>query len=398
MSEMAQDPPEVDQNPPIDWFSLVSGLLGGVALSSMALKSMSSGLKEAMGPNLKKIIQSSTSNVLLAFATGTVATALLSSSTATSRLVVELVQGGAMTFQQSLGVSLGINVGSTVAAQLVALKLTKWSLLLAFAGYVVQLAFGSKHHVAHGSGLAVYGLGVLFLGIDIMGRSMDPLKSYEPFHDVLLALQHPLAGALAAALLTSVVQSSAVVIAIVMTLAEKGVIPLGMAVSLVVGANVGTCSSALLSAIGGRRESLRVALTYLLYKFVGAVIMMFGINMFANLIARFSHVKGLALAEAESLDVAGMDILQLRKDVVPATVANAHLAFNLIVGVMFLPFPGVVSIAMMALVPPETRAHHDEDKLSDVESPMPSRVSEHHAKILHGDELSRVRSRANHRD
>lgn len=348
----------------ISWFDVSSGLLGGVALSSFALKLMSGGLKQALGSQLKELIAASTSNVVLAFLTGTVATAVMSSSTATSRLVVELVSVGAMTFEQSLGVSLGINVGSTVATQLVALKLTDWALFIVALGYLVQAFAGKRSASGEGVGRSVLGLGLLFLGIDLMSKSMSPLKEYPPFLSALAALSQPALGVLAAALLTALVQSSAVVIAIVMTLAGKGLIPLPMAVSLVVGANVGTCSSALLSAIGGRRETMRVAVTYLLYKAAGAILCLLALGPLAAAVARLSAPGGAgqALVEAEAVAAVAdregesgvtSEIGELRRAVVPQVVANVHVVFNLGVGLAFLPLTSQVSRLMTVLVPPE---------------------------------------------
>jgi len=154
-----------------------------------------------------------------------------------------------------------------------------------------------------------------------------------------------------------------------MTLAGRGVIPLPMALSLVVGANVGTCSSALASAVGGSRETLRVALTYLMYKAAGAVVCMAALGPLATLIARMSHNHGEALAEAEDVAAAlgaaasgatdapvlSSQLSALRRAVVPLVVANCHAVFNLAVGILFLPLSGTVSAVMLWVVPDAER-------------------------------------------
>ena len=181
----------------IQWFFLCSNFLGGLALSLYGLSLTSKGLKGLLGEQLREAIRSCCGNRFSGFATGTVATALLSSSTATSLLVVSFVESGDMTFEQSLGVTLGINVGSTVAAQLVALKLTRYALAFVAAGYgLMSCKFGFEQPKTGQSngpgprqyalGESLFGLGLLFFGMDTMGVAMGPLQTYPPFLNFLV--------------------------------------------------------------------------------------------------------------------------------------------------------------------------------------------------------------------
>jgi phosphate:Na+ symporter len=194
----------------------------------------------------------------MAATTGALVTAVIHSSSVTTVLVVGFVSAGLMSMTQSIGIIMGANIGTTVTAHIVAFKVTEYALLLIAVGFA--LLFFGKTEKARLHGNLLMGLGLIFFGMGIMSEGMAPLRSYQPFIDLMVAMENPLPGILVAAIFTALVQSSSATTGIVIVMATQGFITLPAGIAMALGANIGTCVTALLAAIGKSTEAVRAAL------------------------------------------------------------------------------------------------------------------------------------------
>ena len=204
-----QGPAEAQE---VDWLQLGMGLFGGLALFLGGLDVLSEGLKKAAGNTLRTVLQKLTVNRFMGAITGAFVTAVLNSSSVTTVLVVGFVTAGVMTLAQSVGVIMGANIGSTMTAQLLAFNLTAYSLIPVAVGFF--MTFTSKSDRPKYFGMMIMGLGLVFYGMGLMSEGMKPLRSYEPFLDILASMENPLLGILAGAVFTGLVQSSAATVGI----------------------------------------------------------------------------------------------------------------------------------------------------------------------------------------
>ena len=254
----------------IDYFLLVVGLLGGLAIFLLGMDRMTESLKLVAGDRLRNILLRLTSSRLTGMATGAGITAVIQSSSVTTVLVVGFITSGLMSFEQSLGVIVGANIGTTITAQIIAFKVTTYALLGVAVGFGVN--FFAKAGARQAQGTALMGLGLVFFGMSIMGDAMSPLRSSDAFIDAMARLETPLLGAAAGALFTALIQSSSATTGIVIVLAQQGLISLETGIALILGANIGTSITALMAAIGKPREALRASMAHTLFN-VGGVIL-----------------------------------------------------------------------------------------------------------------------------
>lgn len=312
----------------ISWGFLIMGLLGGLALFLYGIEKMSDGLKKAAGNRMRSIIATLTRNRIIALIAGAFVTMMIQSSSATTVMLVSFVQAGLMGFTQSLGVILGADIGTTVTAQLIAFKLTDYALLMIAVGFGFKMF--AKTDNTRNIGEAILGFGLLFYGMKLMSDVMKPLRTYPGFLDVMKGLENPLLGLLAGTVFTSLIQSSAASIGVVIVLAQQGLITLEAGIPIIFGANIGTCVTAGLASIGTSREAKRVALAHVLFKVAGVLIFIFWIPGFADLIR--------ALAAKFNSSTARQ-------------IANAHTIFNVSLGVIFIPFTAFFASLIMKLLP-----------------------------------------------
>ena len=304
-------------------------LVGGLALFLLGLQFMTGGFKAIAGSRLQAWLGLLTANRLRGVFAGALVTALLNSSTITTVLMVGFVSAGLMTLTQTVPMIMGANIGSTFTAQIIAFDVSKLAPFMLAAGFVMQ-AFGGRELIRR-LGEVVMGLGLLFLGIELMGDATRPLRTFAPFIDAMRNMQHPVFGILVGALFTAVVQSSAATLAIVIALGAQGLMPLEAGIAIILGANVGTCGTALLAAIGKRAEALQVAVVHLIFNVSGAVVWAFFIPQMAEL-ARFvspsyPELHGLARLAAET----------------PRQVANTHTIFSVANTLVLIGFSGWVA-------------------------------------------------------
>ena len=314
----------VETTDSIKWFTLVVGLIGGLALFLLGMDLMTEALRLVVGDKARTVLEKLTANRFVGLATGAGITAVIQSSSVTTVLVVGFISAGLMSFVQSIPVILGSNIGTTITAQIIAFNITNWALVLVSVGFGVSTI--AKRQSRKSQGTAIMGLGLIFFGMVVMGSAMNPLRTYEPFIDMMKTLDNPLLGILAGAIITAILQSSSATTGIVIVLATQGLITPGAGIALVLGANIGTSVTALLAAIGKPREAQRAAVAHLLFNVAGVLIW---IPFVGWLVTIVGSIGGGTARE----------------------VANAHTVFNVVNALIFLPFVNQFAALVTKLVP-----------------------------------------------
>ena len=317
-------PPNAEAS--LDLFALSMGLFGGLALFLFGLDQLSEGLKQAAGDRLKMLLTRLTANRFLGVLTGALVTGILNSSSVTTVLVVGFVTAGIMSLSQSVAVIMGANIGSTVTAQLLAFNVSAYALLPVAVGFF--MLFAGKRGATRYWGMMLMGLGLVFYGMGVMGDAMKPLRSYEPFVQVLATMERPLYGILAGMLFTALVQSSAATVGLAIAMASEGLLSLDAGIALALGANIGTCATALLASIGKPVEAVRAATVHVMFNVLGVVLWLPFIGVLAKLAIAVSpsspDLDGTARLAAE----------------VPRQIANANTLFNVLNTLFFIGFTG----------------------------------------------------------
>ena len=325
-----------DSSNTISWATLIMTLLGGLAFFLYGMEKMSEGMKKSAGDRMRNILSALTNNRFIAMSVGAFVTMVIQSSSATTVMLVSFVQAQLMTFVQSLGVILGADIGTTITAQLVAFKLTDYALLMIAIGFAMTML--SKKDSTKHIGEAILGFGILFFGMKLMSDAMKPLRTFQPFIDILKGLENPLLGLLVGTLFTALVQSSSAFTGIVIVLAQQGLLTLEAGIPLVMGANIGTCITAGLASIGTSREAKRVAIAHVMFKVGGVLLFIFWIPTFAEIIRSISPIS----------TAVGMEKLASET---PRQIANAHTIFNVSLAFIFLPFTTFFANTIMKIYP-----------------------------------------------
>ena len=321
-----------------EWLHLFIGMLGGLALMLYGIEKMSASLKEVAGDKMKQVMWRLTSNRFTGLFTGAFVTAVVQSSTVTTVLLVGFISTRLMSLAQSIGVILGADIGTTITAQILAFKVNEFALVPVFIGFL--MSYFSKKHKYINIGHAVMGIGLIFFGISLMSESMYPLRSYTPFIEAISTLANPIYGILAGAIFTAVTNSSAATLAVVIALASQGLLSLEVGIALTLGANIGTCLTAGLAAVGKNREAVRAATAHVLFKVLGVLIILPFLPHFTSFITNISPTAPVGLQGLEALAHA-----------VPRQVANAHTFFNVGIAILFLPFTTQFAQFLTWLVP-----------------------------------------------
>ena len=248
----------------------VLSLLGGLALFLHGMQMMGSGLEAAAGNRMKHVLERLTSNRFLGVAVGAGITAIIQSSSATTVMVVGFVNSGLMTLQQAVWIIMGANIGTTTTSLLITLDVGELAPLFAFLGIAVAM-FVKKLKVQH-FGEILAGLGILFIGMEMMSSAMMPLRDSEAFISLMTRFSNPLLGILAGMIFTAVIQSSSASVGILQTLADNGLIALPSAAYVLFGQNIGTCITAVLASVGTNRNAKRTTIIHLLFNIIGTTI------------------------------------------------------------------------------------------------------------------------------
>ena len=314
-----------------DFFSL----LGGLALFLYGMQMMSNGLEAAAGNKMKQILEKLTANRFLGVLVGAGITAVIQSSSATTVMVVGFVNSGMMTLKQAVWIIMGANIGTTITGQLIALDVGELAPLFAFAG-VALIVFVKKQKVHH-YGLIVAGLGILFIGMEMMSGAMMPLRESEAFVSLMTKFSNPVLGILAGALFTAVIQSSSASVGILQALAGSGLIGLSNAVYVLFGQNIGTCITAILAAIGTSRNAKRTTVIHLMFNLIGTVIF--------TVVCITTPLTELV----ESFTPGN----------VSSQIANMHTLFNIVTTLLLLPFGNYLARAAVRILPEKQDEQED---------------------------------------
>lgn len=313
------------------------GVTGGLALFLFGMDQMSRSLKVIAGSRMRQIIGRMTTNPLKGAFAGAATTAVIQSSSVTTVLVIGFISAGLMTLPQAIGVIMGANIGTTVTAQIAALNVTEYALVLVAAGFAGRLI--GRRGKGEFYGTMVMGLGLLFFGMELMSEATGPLRTFEPFIDWMRQMDHPVAGILTAMLVTAIIQSSSATTVIVIVLAGQGFVSLEAGIALTFGANIGTCVTAMLGAIGKPTEAIQAALAHLLFNVVGVLLWMAFIPEIADLVRWMSpHSTGLDRAARLAAET-------------PRQIANAHTVFNIANTLLLIWFTRPLAALIRRLVP-----------------------------------------------
>lgn len=303
-------------------------VLGGLAIFIFGINRLSSSLQKVTSNKLKSIINILAKRPWSTVLIGLFTTTIIQSSSATSVMTVGFVNAGLITLRQAIGIIMGANIGTTVTAQLVSFKVEAIALPIIIVGFLIN--FISKRRRYKNIGMAILGLGFLFLGMNIMKEALAPLKDNESFKNFLLVFsKNPFLGIIAGVTITALLQSSSATIGLLIALGSQGLIPLSAAIPILLGDNIGTCATALISSVGTTITAKRTAFSHLLFNIFGTIVFVILLYVFrlGNFIASISG------------------------DSIPRQIANIHTGFNVLTTAILFPIIGLFEKLVMKLFP-----------------------------------------------
>lgn len=317
----------------------VLALFGGLALFLFGMNVMGDGLTRAAGGKMERILEKLTSTPIKGVLLGAAVTAVIQSSSATTVMVVGFVNSGIMKLRQAVGIIMGANIGTTVTSWILSLsgiqgdsiwiqmlKPSSFSPILAVIG-IAFLMF-SKNEKKHDIGMIFLGFTILMYGMDAMSGAVAPLADVPEFANVLLMFSNPVLGMIVGTLFTAIIQSSSASVGILQALCMTGAVTYGTALPIIMGQNIGTCVTALLSSIGAKKNAKRAAFVHLYFNLIGTILFMivfYSINAFVN----FGVLQDMAT---------------------PAGIAVIHSIFNILTTIVLLPFgKGLEKLATLTI-------------------------------------------------
>lgn len=320
---------------------LIFGVLGGLGLFLFGMKIMSEGLQKIAGSRMRKILGALTNNRLVGTLVGVAVTTIIQSSSATTVMVVGFVNAGLMSLVQAIGVILGANIGTTITAQLIAFKVTKYA--LPAIGIGVGFKLFSKNKKWSYIGEILLGFGLLFFGLTVMKNAFDPLKTSEEFRQLFMLVgDNHLLGILIGAILTMIVQSSSATIGITIALATSGILSFDASIALILGENIGTTITANLAAIGTNLAARRTALAHFLFNSLGVCYMLAFFPFFLQFVSSITPGDAdFVIQTQEQATRMGGTIGD--KPFIARHIANTHTMFNIINTIIFLPLVGLLA-------------------------------------------------------
>ena len=296
-------------------FEIFTGIFGGLGLFLYGMKLMSDGLENIAGERLKGILEKITSNKIMGVLVGTIVTAVIQSSSATTVMVVSFVNAGLMSLVQATGVILGSNVGTTITAQIVSFNLEVVAPIFIGIGAILMLS--SKKKKIKDIAVISVGFGILFMGMGLMSSSMKPIAELEIFKEIIIIMgRYSIIGVLVGVIMTAIVQSSSATTSILVALAAAGTIDMKIAFPIVLGCNIGTCVTAIIASLTANKTAKKAALLHLLFKIFGTIIFL-PLSVYV--------VKVVAYLTPNNLG---------------RQVANAHTIFNIVITLVVLPISG----------------------------------------------------------
>ena len=336
----------------MDIFNVLT-LFGGLALFLFGMSVMGDGLEKSAGSKLKTILERLTSSPVKGFVLGLAVTAVIQSSSATTVMVVGFVNSGIMSLRQAIGIIMGANVGTTVTSWILSLsgiegdsmfmqmlKPSSFSPVLAVIGIILYLFV--KNSKKKDIGAILLGFAVLMFGMETMSGAVEPLKDVPEFTNILLLFSNPILGVLVGAVLTAIIQSSSASVGILQALSATGSITFGSAIPIIMGQNIGTCATAMLSSIGANKNARRTAIVHLYFNIIGTVVFL----------ALFYSLKAI------------FDFQFVNQPINQLGIAIVHTCFNLLTTAVMLPFAGVLERLACATIKDDQQVE-DEFSLLD---------------------------------
>ncbi len=325
------------------WREVLFAFLGGLGLFLFGLRFMSDALQSVAGNSMRSILEQGTRTPLRGVFTGALVTALIQSSSATTVLTVGLVNAQLLTLRQAIGVVMGANIGTTLTAYLIGFNLQDYALPIIGVGAIVYMFFEDKK--AKLVGQAIFGFGVLFFGLTIMGQGMKPLKDLPYFIELMTSVQnHSELGVLIGMVFTSIVQSSSATIGVLQELAYQGAVTYHQAVPILFGDNIGTTITALLAALGASVAARRTALTHFIFNALGTLIFLplFKIGVFQKMVMLFTNYIFILLPGSTG----SWETLNIKLQ-----IAQTHAVFNISNTMIQLPMVAVLAFIVTKLIP-----------------------------------------------
>ena len=327
--------------------------VGGVALFLYGMNVLGNGLEKTSGGKMEKILEKLTGNIVKAVILGAAVTAVIQSSSATTVIVVGLVNSGILPLSSAVGIIMGANIGTTVTGQILRLGdlegneslgaamefLTPDYLapILAIIGILIVLA--AKKDSIRAIGDIGMGLGVLFTGMNLLSDSVKPLSELSAFQDLFASLENPVLGIIAGTLVTALIQSSSASVGILQAVSDTGLLSFAAAFPIIMGQNIGTCSTSVISSIGASKNAKRAAMVHLYFNVIGTVLFLISVYIL------------------KALDFIPMWNNTMNR----GDIANFHTLFNIVVTVFFIPFHKVLEkLAIMTI----RSKPEDEDEIS----------------------------------
>ena len=322
----------------MDFFSILT-MLGGLALFLYGMNAMGDGLAKVSGGKLERILEKLTSSPIKAVLLGCGVTAVIQSSSATTVMVVGFVNSGIMKLEQAVGVIMGANIGTTVTSWMLSLtgiesdnffmqllKPTSFSPILALIGVILIMFVKSEKK--HDIGAIMLGFAILMFGMEMMSGAVEPLADVPEFTNILTMFSNPILGLIAGTVLTAVIQSSSASVGILQALCATGSVSFATALPIIMGQNIGTCVTAMISSIGAKKNAKRAALIHLYFNIIGTLVFMIAFYSI-NAVVHFSFL-------GHSANAAGIAVI--------------HSVFNIVATVMLLPFrKGLVKLACLTM-------------------------------------------------
>ncbi|MDV2684915.1 Na/Pi cotransporter family protein [Alkalihalophilus lindianensis] len=318
----------------MDLQELLFMFFGGLGIFLFGIKYLGDGLQKVAGDGLRDLLDRFTTNPIMGVFAGIFVTILLQTSTGTTVLTIGLVNAGFMTLKQAIGVIIGANIGTTATAFIIGIKISAYALPIIAVG--TFLIFFFKNHKVNNFGQVFFGFGALFLGLNLMGDGLKPLRDLQAFTDLTISMsENPLLGVLIGTIFTVAVQSSSAAIGLLQTLFAQGAMDLNAALPVLFGDNIGTTITAVLAAIGASVAAKRAALTHVIFNVIGTVLVLILLVPFTRLVEFFR------------------DSLNLNPEM---TIAFAHGIFNVSNTLIQLPFIAVLAWIVIKIIPGQDSA------------------------------------------
>lgn len=310
--------------------TMIISMLGGLGLFLYGMKLMGEGIEKVAGSKMKTILEWCTKNRLIGVIVGTIFTAIIQSSSAATVMVVSFVNSGLMNLMQAVGVIMGANIGTTVTAQIVAFDLDSIAPIFVITGVVMIMFF--KNETVNKVGEVLFGFGALFLGMSLMKNSMADIKDSVTVMKMISSLKNPLVAILVGLVITTILQSSSASVGILVTMAGSGLVELPMCFYVILGCNIGACTSAVLVGLTGKKDAKRAALIHLMFNIIGSLIMLLILLPFGGYVEHWINAISADPKRA---------------------VANTHTIFKVFQVIILFPFAGWIVKLTQWLVPGE---------------------------------------------